>query len=363
MAPLAPHDGTGDTSGTVVPRTVSTILEQAVQLHEEGTQACLAVVVARSGSAPQVPGAKSLFLRNGRILGTIGGGCLEAECRRLGLEAMATGKAVLREFRLDDDFGWDDGLICGGRVQVLLLPNAADYVPALRCALEQRNGLLKYDLRTGAVSFLPRSGVAEDAGRLALQRRREVLTEEAFFEPILPPERLVIFGAGHVGREIARLGRFLGFHVTVVDDRADLLTEEALPDCDERVNLLPERYAASLATDEDTYLCVVTRGHRNDARVLREVIRKPRAYLGMIGSRRKREVIRREMVGEGLCTAEEFDAVQSPMGLDIGAETVEEIAIAIAAELVRVRSSKRGPYLARCPKPKPKTRQAPEPNV
>lgn len=340
---------------------MKSIFEQAIRLHNDGARACLAVVIARSGSAPQVPGAKSLFLRDGRILGTIGGGCLEAECRRLGLEAMTTRKIVLREFRLDDDFGWDDGLICGGRVQVLLLPNADDYVAAFEQALTGETGVLRYDLASGQVSFLPADETEDEVARLALTRRREALSETAFYEPILAPERLVIFGAGHIGREIARLGKFLGFHVTVVDDRADLLTEAAFPDCDERVVALPERYAADLQTDEDTYLCVVTRGHRNDARVLRELVGRPRAYLGMIGSRRKREVIRKEMIGEGICTAEEFGAVQSPMGLDIGAESVEEIAISIAAELVRVRAERRGPYLARCPNPS--LQRASGPNV
>lgn len=333
---------------------MNSLLEQALALHEKGMGFCLAVVVGRSGSAPQVPGAKSLFLRSGEVIGTIGGGCLEAECRRLGLQAMHDGGFLCREFRLDDDFGWDDGLICGGRVRVLLLPSSDALVSQLSRALdEQAAGVIEYDLERGSVRFLLRADCAGDEPALeAMRTRRETLDGERFLEPVMPPERLIIFGAGHVGKEVAKLGASLGFRVTVVDDRQDLLTERALPFAHERVCALPEAYAREMETDRDSFICVVTRGHRNDARVLKEVIHRERAYLGMIGSKRKREVIRKEMVGEGLCTDEQFQAVQSPMGLDIGAESVEEIAVSIAAELVRVRAAKRGPLRARCPSPK-----------
>ncbi|MER3413517.1 MAG: hypothetical protein C4341_04630 [Armatimonadota bacterium] len=277
---------------------------------------------------------------------------------------MYSGKFICREFRLDDDFGWDDGLICGGRVLVLLLPSSDTLVSELRRAHEPPHpdplpggegatGVIEYDLARGNLRFRLRAECCGDEAAMdAMRLRRETLVGARFLEPVVPPERLVIFGAGHVGREVAKLGASLGFRVTVVDDRQDLLTERALPIAHDRVCMAPEAYARQMQTDGDTYLCVVTRGHRNDARVLREVIHSERAYLGMIGSRRKREVIRKEMVGEGICTNEQFDAVQSPMGLDIGAESVEEIAVSIAAELVRVRAAKRGPSRARCPSPK-----------
>ncbi|MCH8273476.1 MAG: XdhC family protein [Armatimonadetes bacterium] len=345
------------------------VIAKAVELHERGEQFCLAVVIAKSGSAPQVPGAKGLFLRDGRILGTIGGGCLEMESRRMGLQAMHTGRCVRREFQLDDDFGWDDGLICGGRVQVLLLPKSERFAGAFRRALEPRaRGVLIYDLKEGSARFEevseadthagPRSEArnpnAENASRRspvasrAVTSRREVLTEDEFAEPVLPPERLVIFGGGHIGKELSRLGATLGFTVSIVDDRAAFVSEERVPWADDRVCELPHRFAAELKTDADTFICIVTRGHRNDAKVLRELIQKPRAYLGMIGSRRKREVIKKEMVADGICTEKEFDRVQCPMGVVIGAESVEEISVSIAAELVRVRADRRGPILARC---------------
>jgi len=352
------------------------ILKKALELHEKGEKFCLAVLIAKSGSAPQVPGAKGIFLRDGRIFGTIGGGCLEMECRRLGLQALHSGKHLVREFQLNDDFGWDDGLICGGRVQVLLLPQPEKYVTAFQQALSSR-GHLVYDLIEGVVTFDSQGEIGRRPSRL----------ENAFIEPILPPERLIIFGAGHIGKELSRLGKELGFFVTLVDDREEYVSRERVPWVEERICESPEEFAnrvresalKSLSSTgalekkqgesifnnigtvgalsherplniqpEETYICIVTRGHRNDSKVLRSLVRLPWAYLGMIGSKRKREMIKKEMISTGVCSEEEFERVRSPMGLEIGAEGVIEIVVSIAAELVQVRAERRGPILVRC---------------
>lgn len=354
------------------------IIKKALELHENKEEFCLAVLIAKSGSAPQIPGAKGIFLRDGRIFGTIGGGCLEMECRRLGLQALYSGKHLVREFQLDDDFGWDDGLICGGRVQVLLLPKPEMYVAAFRQALSSR-GCLVYDLKKGGVWFDSFEEI----------ERRPLRKGDLFIEPILPPERLIIFGAGHIGKELSRLGRELGFFVTLVDDRLEFVSEERVPWVQERICESPEEFARKIREEvigslrfngggvierkqggDDssdmgeersssykdlsniqpgkTYICIVTRGHRNDSKVLRSLVGLPWAYLGMIGSKRKREMIKKEMVSRGLCSEEEFEKVRSPMGLEIGAEGVMEIVVSIAAELVQVRAEHRGPILARC---------------
>lgn len=330
-------------------------MAQAVELARCGKRFCLAVVVGKSGSAPQIPGAKGLFLDDGQVIGTIGGGCLEMEARRLGLLAIHTGQHAVHEFRLNDDFGWDDGLICGGRVEVLLLPRPDDYIEAFRHAVRDRaRGVLCFDLETGKAMFHPDDALPDSIDGLvtALRTKREVRSDHHYVEPVLPPERLIVFGAGHIGRQIAQQGSLLGFHVTIVDDRPEFVTEERIPFAQQRVCEISQRYAACLETDLDTYVCLVTRGHRNDARCLRELIGKPLAYLGMIGSRRKREVVRQEMIAEGLCSEAQFERVRCPMGLDLGAETVDEIAISVAAELVQIRAARRGPILARCtPRP------------
>ncbi len=301
------------------------VLELANEANAHGEKFCLAVIVGKSGSGPQVPGAKSLFFGDGRIVGTIGGGCLEMECRRIALEALATGKHLVREFKLDDDFGWDDGLICGGRVQVLLLPQFAGAEGSGDCVI--------YDLATGSVSL----GDHADA----LKRGRPIREGNLFIEPVEVRHRLFVFGAGHVGAKIAEYAERVGFSVCVIDDREELIPAEGGVVAD------PESYARDLVTTEGDFTCLVTRGHRNDSKALRHLVSKPNAYLGMIGSRRKREVVRKTMLEEGICTAEQFDRIRSPMGVEIGAETVDEIALSIVAEMVNVRSELRGP-VARC---------------
>lgn len=322
------------------------LLREAIKLHNENVQFCLAVVVGKSGSAPQMPGAMGLFLRDGRIYGTIGGGCLEMEARRHGLEALSTGKSSLHEFKLDDDFGWDDGLICGGRVAVLLIPDSKQFVESFKIANQNQEGAIVFDLHSGQTKWVAKKE-ADDEVLNSLKHRRESKTDNKFILPILFQEKLIIFGGGHIGRELTKAGASLGFEVTVIDDRPEFVTEERMPWSTNRICENPEKFANQLVTDDDTYLCLVTRGHRNDAKVLKELILKPRAFLGMIGSKRKREVVKKEMVAEGICTEEQFNLVRCPMGLDIGGETVEEIAVSIVAELVQVRAKRRGPVRAR----------------
>lgn len=330
-----------------------TTLEWACRLADEGAPFCVGIVVAKSGSSPQGPGAKSLFLPDGRVIGTLGGGCLEMEARRLALDALRSEETVYREFKLDDDFGWDDGLICGGRVRVFLNPQPTKFMDAVRASLAGSPGALAWGL-SGSVAgeaVWGGSGPPQEAVAKALETGREVLTEGEdawFLEPVLPPCRLILFGAGHISATLCELAARAGFDVTVVDDRAAYANSERLPAAGAIVVEQPEIAARNLVIDRATYLCLITRGHRNDAKVLREVIHAPAAYIGMIGSRRKVETVRKQFLEEGLCTAEEFERVKSPMGLDIGAESVFEIAVSIVAELLRVRASRRGPILARC---------------
>jgi xanthine dehydrogenase accessory factor len=150
--------------------------------------------------------------------------------------------------------------------------------------------------------------------------------------------RLVIAGAGHVGKAVARLGALLDFSVTVIDDRAEFACAANVPEADEVVVGEIGETVASLEPSSADYFVIVTRGHAKDAEVLRAVVRRDAAYVGMIGSRTKIGLMRREFLEKGWATAGEWDRVHAPIGLDIGSKTVEEIAVSIAAELVRVRA-------------------------
>lgn len=340
------------------------LYRDALRLLDSGTPFCLGMVTACAGSTPQGPGAKGLFLPDGRVLGTIGGGCLEMECRRIGLQSIRTGEPRFEEFRLNEDFGWDDGLICGGKVQALLHPRLARYRNAIASAVEcieaRAKGALVFDVGTehfGEIAWRDVTSVADEnslevaVATRAVEARREWLEVESdrtlFADPVVPPYRLLVCGAGHVGAAVARLAASLDFHVTVVDDRREFANRDRIPEANELVVGNQAEAVQEFGVDRDTFVVIVTRGHRNDAKVLRECVQSDAAYIGMIGSRRKAALIRQELLTNGLATEEQVDRVRSPIGLDIGAESVNEIALAITGELVQKRTELRSPVQAR----------------
>jgi xanthine dehydrogenase accessory factor len=309
------------------------------------------------GSAPQKAGARLIVLPDGTTRGTVGGGCLEMETRRRALLALRSGETTLFDLRLDDDFGWDDGLICGGRTTLLVTPDPARMTAGLRDALRARDagerGLLATVIDDpdaawrGHTVLLPEGGgqgtlpvpVAAPPSPKPTVEEREGW--RILLEPIRPDPTLVIMGCGHIGTALAEMAAGVGFQVVAVDDRIDYANEKRLPQaaqvvCGDMVEL-----AQTLPSGPDTYWVIVTRGHRNDGKVLAQVIGRPHAYLGMIGSRRKVRIIREGLIADSITTAEQFARVHSPVGLDIGAESPREIALSIAAELIAVRYGKR----------------------
>jgi xanthine dehydrogenase accessory factor len=293
---------------------------------------------------------------------------MEAEARRRGLNRLNAGGVELFDLHLDDDFGWDDGLICGGSASILIQsgrnasPDPFEAALALHeargrgafCLLLQADDpalagqacLIRHDGETVCAVADPevQAALLETARGLLLEGREEPRRialkaggAVAYFEPILPKPVLFIAGAGHVGTAVCCYAARAGFEVTVVDDRPSFANAERLPDAH---RVLAEDVAAAVRDwpkTPDTYFVIVTRGHRNDAVVLREVIHAPVAYIGMIGSRRKILTIWKEFVAEGIATPEELSRVHAPIGLEIGSITVDEIAISIVAELIMLR--------------------------
>jgi xanthine dehydrogenase accessory factor len=339
--------------------------EQLLDFIERGEPCALATLVSTSGSSPQNTGAQALFLPDGRIVGTIGGGCMEAEARRIALECLRHEKPRLFELRLDDDFGWGDGLICGGQVQIFIDPAPHRWAEAYRSALDAAARREKVALCTllqtpsaaselvGHTVLVPRvSGesareemplpfpVPALAAILETGKGKRVEAEgvSIYVEPITPRPVALIAGAGHIGASLAQVLTLCGFEVVVVDDRPSFANLERLPFADRVVVDEIPRFIRSFPIQSDTYVIIVTRGHRNDARVLRECIHSSAKYIGMIGSKRKVCVIFEELLREGLATKEELRRVHSPMGLTLGDREVGEIAVSIAAELIAVRN-------------------------
>ncbi len=198
----------------------------------------------------------------------------------------------------------------------------------------------------GGVPGKARGPVAEPGHFAAvLEGGRPLLVKSegrlVFLEPVRPLPRLIIAGAGHVGRAVARLGSLLDWSVTVIDDRAEFANAENVPEADEVVVGDIGESIRRIEDSPENYFVIVTRGHQKDAEALRAAIGRPAAYIGMIGSRRKIEIMHCEFLESGWATAEEWDKVHAPIGIEIGSKTVEEIAVSIAAELVLVRSNRK----------------------
>ncbi len=251
------------------------IYEEIVKLRQSGRKGALATITNVRGSIPSFETAKMLVRDDGSILGTIGGGCVEAEVWQAARHVMEEEKPRTLTFNLNQNPKYDTGLVCGG-------------------------------------------------------------TLEVFIEPVLPVAVLYLFGAGHVALNVYKVARVAGFDVVVVDDRESYANRERFPDARQIIAEDFDHAAAHLAPGEGAFIVIVTRGHRDDMRVLRWAVNTPARYVGMIGSKRKVISIYRELQNEGI-PAEKFEHVHAPVGLDIGAVTPEEIAVAIVAEMIAFR--------------------------
>lgn len=340
------------------------IYQQLAGLLERKERLAFAVLVETKGSTPQKCGAKAIFLPDGRILGTLGGGCLEAETRQKALRAIETGESFSFRAVLDDDFGWDDGLICGGSVQTFVQPDPgrSKVWQALLAEPLKRQRRVLATITTGdhvgkralftdkeliAADDLPADLLSELSAKCAnlltepepepLSLALQPSSLSVYFEPILPRPVLVICGGGHIGCAVGKLAAWSGFDVVAVDDRASFANKERFPDAKQIIVDDPAKVMKDFPIDADTYICIVTRGHKHDAVILKEVIHKPAAYIGMIGSKRKVRTVMDGFINEGIATAEDFRRVRTPMGLSIHSLTVEEIAVSVLAELIAVR--------------------------
>jgi xanthine dehydrogenase accessory factor len=328
----------------------------------------LATIVETDGSTPQVVGSSAIFSSAGLIAGTVGGGLLEARVEAAAGGSLGDGMARLISIRLDADPSDMEGAICGGAATVLVDPGVEAARGIFQSALEsfrkRQAGALISRIVAGqgdrvaverswhpaGTPVLPGDpvaggltpGVLEEITAGGTPRLLAAGGRMTFVEPVLPPPRLIIAGAGHIGKAVARFGRLLDFSVTVVDDRPEFANISNVPDADEIV--VGDIGEAVRAVDDspDNYFVIVTRGHQKDAEALRAALGRGAAYVGMIGSRRKIDLMRCEFLESGWATGAEWDAVHAPIGIEIGSRTVEEIAVSIAAELVRVRAGRRG---------------------
>jgi xanthine dehydrogenase accessory factor len=251
------------------------VYEELVRLRNLGQRCALATIVEVRGSIPSYESAKLLVREDGSIVGTIGGGCVEAEVWTAAREVIQTEQPRRLTFNLGQDAAYDNGLICGGQLDV-------------------------------------------------------------FVEPVLPIPHAFIFGAGHISKSLSKVVTLAGFASVVVDNRESFANRERFPEAVAVHAAEYEEIFPQLPINETSYVIIVTRGHRDDMRVLKLALATPARYLAMIGSKRKVLNVIRELEKEGVDRAA-FEKIHAPMGLDIGAISPEEIAISVTAEMIAVR--------------------------
>jgi xanthine dehydrogenase accessory factor len=251
------------------------IFDEIVRLRKLGQKCAVATIVEVNGSIPSFESAKILVREDGSMIGTIGGGCVEAEVWNAAREVIETEKPRHLTFTLGQDAAYDNGLICGGQLNV-------------------------------------------------------------FVEAVIPQPRAIIFGAGHVSKSLSKIASIAGFETVVVDNREQFANKERFP---EAAEVLAEEYEdvfPKLLVNSSSYIVIVTRGHRDDMRVLRWAVTTPARYIAMIGSKRKTIAVVKELEKEGF-PREAFEKIFAPMGFEIGAITPEEIAVSVVAEMIAAR--------------------------
>ncbi|MEZ5071108.1 MAG: XdhC family protein [Bacteroidales bacterium] len=337
----------------------------------------LATLVFTAGSSPQKAGSVALFDEHGLLAGTVGGGNLEKEVGHIARSVLVSGisDSYYIEFDgKDASIAYHEGDACGGEALVLVDAGPGHLASTVE-AMERdiRNGrsghVLTFagergeDGRSLASAWIPEDGPLppipglspelqekgkkhlRDGEKKSFVHFREEPEEKPqgsllCFHRIEPLSRLVIAGAGHVGQALAHQASLLDFEVTVVDDRSEFARPDRLPDADRLVVEDIGTFLASLEESPATYVVIATRGHAQDAEALRSCLRKKLAYLGMIGSKPKVALMKQRFLENGWAREEEWARIHSPIGLDIGSKTVQEIAVSIAAQLIRVRSEK-----------------------
>jgi len=256
------------------------VFDELVRLRGLGQKCALATIVEVNGSIPSFQTAKLLVREDGSLVGTIGGGCVEAEVWNAAREVIETGKPRNMNFSLGQDAAYDNGLICGGQLQV-------------------------------------------------------------FVECINPQPAALVFGGGHISKSLSKVLNLAGFRVSVIDSRESYANSERFPEAAEIYAGEYEDVFPKLNVNESAYIVIVTRGHRDDMRVLRWAITTGARYIAMIGSRRKTIAVVKELEKEGIPRSS-FDRVFAPMGLEIGAVSPEEIAISVGAEMIAMRRDPEG---------------------
>ncbi|MFD5031378.1 XdhC family protein [Streptomyces sp. NPDC058405] len=356
------------------------IAEGLASWHSAGVRFAVATVVRTWKSAPRRPGAAMAVAESGEVRGSVSGGCVEGAVYEVAREVLASGEAVLKTYGVSDDDALEAGLTCGGVVDILVRPADDDHFPELPAVLGHIAtgrpvavaSVLSGDAYPGG-NLVVAPDTAGAAGTLGNARLDAAITEQArgmlaqghtgvvhigrngeqrmdqlavFVQSFAPPPRMLVFGAIDFAGAVARIGKFLGYHVTVCDARPVFATRERFPDADELVVQWPHLFLEEHPVDEDTVICVLTHDPKFDVPLLERALRTPARYIGAMGSRRTHED-RLTRLREAGVSESALARLSAPIGLDLGARTPEETAVAIMAEIIALRWGGTGERLTR----------------
>lgn len=334
----------------------------------------IATVTHTEGSTPQKSGISALFNKSGLFAGTIGGGVLEGKVQKIAAESIDTKEPVHQVFRLDTNVLDGEDALCGGKISVLIDPGLFRHkhvfdalsrssrarIPGVLITQVTNAGngkilISRYWATDKDRSFIPEelksliepeikdlfSGIhSYDFKELEIPQEGSNPSHLLLLEPVLPLPRLIIAGAGHIGRALSQIGSVLDFEVTVIDDRPEYANSENIPSANHIINEDIGNAIEKIEKRNDTFIVIVTRGHRDDSNALKACIGSGAAYIGMIGSKTKVALMHREFTMNGWATEAQWGKIFAPIGLDIKSKTVEEIAVSIAAQLVQVKNNK-----------------------
>lgn len=358
------------------------VFKELARVKANGEKAALSTIISSKGSTPMSPKSKMLVKTDGTLIGTVGGGCLEANVWTASQEVIREGRPKVSSFRLTEKEAGESGLICGGAVSIFTEPVVPGVMDDLfmemadiigrgsRASLATVVGDAEEGLRWGGAMKMLIKENGSTTGKILSDRVTQRVVEEArqvllddmprmlnieleddersylglktapqgriFIESLLPRPTMYIFGAGHISLHLSKIGKIAGFKVVVIDDRPAFANAERFPEADE---IIVEDFAGifeKLDINESSYLICVTRGHLNDMDVIEQASRTKPKYIGMIGSRAKIKTLYGKLIDKGI--SEDFlQTIRAPIGLNIGADTPEEIAVSIVAELIQVR--------------------------
>jgi xanthine dehydrogenase accessory factor len=344
---------------------VSDIYQKAAEFLRAGKRFALAVVMKDAGSTPRKAGTKAIIDEEGSIWGTIGGGLLESDARKAAMAAIELREATIFDFKFAGTSAAENLPICGGNMRILIEPLNDRLRDAYHSVVEALNDRARAvfvrhvltDEKRGKVGVIAhfhrgqlppgdnREGAAIAKALSSGEAQHYFIADhyEGLAEPIIPPPRLLISGGGHVGQALARAAQLVGFEVVVIEDREEFSDPSLFG---EGIQCRRGEFREALfefPIDQDTFIALVGRGHIVDSKALLACLNSPAAYIGMMGSRRKVALVKKEFIDGMLIDEEGWKKIYAPIGLDIGAQTVPEIAASIVAQLIQVRRKKEVP--------------------